>query len=172
MGMAEKEKDKEPQESKSPQKDKRISEKERYRYIGFEVFPGKPKDLFKSDSEKDKFINGVRAKREKHEVIREQCTLLEDRISAGERILLTVASIVILCAFLLPWYSAYTEVVEEPTEKVEPAVTSDSLATALADSASARREISGLPGTAHSPINPLASRTSRLLPIDIPIFSG
>ncbi len=30
---------------------KRISDDERLRYIGFEVFPGKPGELFKSDAE-------------------------------------------------------------------------------------------------------------------------
>ena len=33
-----------------------ISEDERFHYIGFEVFPGKPKDLFESEEEKKNII--------------------------------------------------------------------------------------------------------------------
>ena len=32
----------------------RIDEKDRMKFIGFEVFPGKTKDLFKTEAEKDK----------------------------------------------------------------------------------------------------------------------
>jgi hypothetical protein len=88
---------------------KRISEKQRFSYIGFEVFPGTPKDLFKSDAEKQKYERDIAAKREKGEVMREYCTLLESRVSRVEQIVLTVASVVMFLALLLPWYSAYTE---------------------------------------------------------------
>jgi hypothetical protein len=90
----------------------RISETERFHYIGFEVFPGTPKDLFKSDAEKQKYERDIAAKREKGEVIREDCTLLENRVSRVERLVLTAASVVMFLALLLPWYSAYTEKVE------------------------------------------------------------
>ena len=40
-------------DKKSPQGN-RIAEKQRYKYIGFEVFPGKPKDLFKNKAEQEK----------------------------------------------------------------------------------------------------------------------
>jgi hypothetical protein len=91
----------------------RISEAQRFRYIGFEVFPGKPKDLFKSDAEKQKYERDIVAKREKGEVLRESCTLLENRVSRVERLVLTAASVVMFLALLLPWYSAYSEKVEQ-----------------------------------------------------------
>ncbi len=120
-------------DKKSPDK-QRISEKQRFSFIGFEVFPGKPKDLFKNAAEKEKYEKVLAAKRDKGEVIREDCKLLESRISMPERIVLAVSSIAILLALLLPWYSAYKEVTTEKEVVVEEAAVApvDSL---LADSA-------------------------------------
>ncbi|RKX26078.1 MAG: hypothetical protein DRP45_04460 [Candidatus Zixiibacteriota bacterium] len=91
----------------------RISEKDRFKYIGFEVFPGKPKDLFKNEAEKKKLLAQLEAKREKGEILREHCTLMEERVTFIERLVLTVASLAIFLALFLPWYSAYMEIVEE-----------------------------------------------------------
>lgn len=91
----------------------RIDDAHRFRYIGFEVFPGKPKDLFKSDAERQKLVEQLREKRDKGEIIRDHNTLLEERISFGERIVLAVACLLIIGSLFLPWYSAYTETVTE-----------------------------------------------------------
>jgi hypothetical protein len=85
----------------------RINDQERYRYIGFEVFPGTPKDLFKNDAEKEKYVEALKARRQSEDTLREDCKLLEARVSRGERIVLAIASIVIFLALFLPWYSAY-----------------------------------------------------------------
>ncbi|MEW5995305.1 MAG: hypothetical protein AB1744_13065, partial [Candidatus Zixiibacteriota bacterium] len=90
-----------------------ITERERFRYIGFEVYPGKPKDLFKSEDEKKQLVEKVVAKRSQGEIIREDCKLLEERVGIVDRIALTVASLVIVVSLFLPWYSAYNEIVEE-----------------------------------------------------------
>jgi len=108
---------------------KPITADQRFKFIGFEVFPGKPKDLFRSDTEKDKFVKGVLAKREKGETLRDQCTLLEERVSFLDRLVLTLASVLILAALLVPWYSAYNEIVEEeavPVVQEEAALVTDS----------------------------------------------
>ena len=111
---------------------KPISDQQRFKYIGFEVFPGKPKDLFKSDAEKKKYVGDVMAKREKGETLRDQCTLLEERVSFIDRLVLTIASVVIIITLFIPWYAAYNEIVEETTEPaaaVPAAVVTDSSAT-------------------------------------------
>ena len=92
----------------------KISEKERWKYIGFDVFPGEPKELFKSEEEKRKLVEGVRARLAHHEHLRSACTLLEERVSASDRIFLTIASVVMVLALFLPWYSVYNEIVEQP----------------------------------------------------------
>ena len=121
-------------DKKSPQ-GSRISDKQRYRYIGFEVFPGQPKDLFKNQAEQEKLVEKVVAKRAKGGFDLESCTLVEERVSFGEKLVLAVASVVMLCALLLPWYSVYTEVPVVPAEVPEPvAVVTDSLAMAGAAS--------------------------------------
>ncbi|RKX29350.1 MAG: hypothetical protein DRP47_01985 [Candidatus Zixiibacteriota bacterium] len=108
----------------------RISEKDRFKFIGFEVFPGKPKDLFKSDAEKNKLIDGVRKKRQSGDILRDECTLMEERVSMLDRITLTVASLVIFITLFVPWYSVYNEIEETTKEPVSSPVDSIALVTA------------------------------------------
>ena len=107
---------------------KRITEKERFSFIGFEVFPKDPKELFDSDAEKEKFLANVRARHEKHDHLRESCTLLEERVSFTDRIAVTVGAVMVFVALFLPWYSVYNEIVEDaPVAQIieEPVVSSD-----------------------------------------------
>jgi hypothetical protein len=122
-----------PDEENKKSTAKRISDSQRFKYIGFEVFPGKPKDLFKSDAEKAKLVDAVVAKRAKGEVIREECTLFEERVSASDRLILTVACLVILATLFIPWYSAYNEIVEEITVPAATEMQYDSTVTAAAE---------------------------------------
>ena len=100
-------------DSKADSQAKRISVDQRMHYIGFDVFPGKPKDLFKTADEQKHFVDGVLRKRESGEKLREECTLLEERVNWRDRLVMTVASIVVVAALFLPWYSVYNEIVEE-----------------------------------------------------------
>lgn len=104
------------------EKMKRIDEKQRFTYIGFEVFPGKPKDLFKSDAERKKLIDLAEAKRSKGETIRETCTLMEERISFVDRLVLTIACGVVFLALFLPWYSLHNEIIVEVQAATNEAV--------------------------------------------------
>ncbi|UCG62654.1 MAG: hypothetical protein JSV52_05045 [Candidatus Zixiibacteriota bacterium] len=112
---------------------KPITDAQRFRYIGFEVFPGKPKDLFKTDAERKKYVEGVRSKREKGETLRDQCTLLEERVSFLDRMVLTVASVIIFATLFIPWYSAYNEIVEETTVAVQQAAATEDSAMVAAE---------------------------------------
>ena len=114
---------------KKTEKGDRISDDQRFHYIGFEVFPGKPKDLFKSAKEQDSYIQQVQSRRQQGELLRDHCTLLEERVSLRDRLVMTVASVVIFATLFMPWFSAYTEIVEEAAVAEE--VTADSV---LADS--------------------------------------
>ncbi len=113
----------------------KLNEKERWKYIGFDVFPGEPRDLFQSEEEKKKLVERVRTRLAHHEHLRPDCTLLEERISAFDRIFLTIASIVVVLALFLPWYSVYNEIVEAPKpaqvleEPIIPAVTTETTVT-------------------------------------------
>jgi hypothetical protein len=93
-----------------------ITKEQRFKFIGFDVFPGKPKDLFKSTAEKEKLVDSVKERREKGDTLRDDCTLLEERVSSSDRMVLTIASIVVFASLFLPWFSAYNEFVDEPSE--------------------------------------------------------
>jgi len=121
--------EKEDKKTEAPESE-RISENQRFSYIGFEVFPGKPKDLFKTEAERDKHVAAVRKRIESGNTLRDQNTLLEERISTGERIILALACVIMIGAFFLPWYSAYTETVEESVVEEVPAV-ADTTAVSL-----------------------------------------
>lgn len=103
---------------------------DRFRYIGFEVFPGKVKDLFKSDSEKDQLVQKVKAKREKGEQLREHCTLTVERVAGYEKIVMTVTSLVLVLSLFLPWFSGNTEEEIVTQAAVEQTAPADSLAMA------------------------------------------
>ncbi len=119
------------EEDKKKTSEKRITESQRFKFIGFEVFPGKVKDLFKSESEKSKWVESVVERRAKGDILREQCTLLEDRVTVGDRVVMVLACAVILVALFMPWYSAYN-VIEESVPIVMEDTAADNL---VADSA-------------------------------------
>ncbi len=126
-------------EGKKGEPQKQITEKQRYTFIGFDVFPGKPKDLFKSDAEKSKHVEAVKSKREKGDVVRDECKLLEERVSSFDRIVLTVACVIILGTFTIPWFSAYNEIIEEVNDApisavVDSTIVEDSTLLAMGDS--------------------------------------
>jgi hypothetical protein len=112
-------------QDKQPAGQRRITEEDRFHYIGFDVFPGKPKDLFTSDAEKAQLVDNVVKRRTRGERLREQCTLMIERISGTERWVLVLASLVILLSLLLPWYSVYKERVVESAPTVTQSAQAD-----------------------------------------------
>ncbi len=125
----------------------KISEKERWKYIGFDVFPGEPKDLFQSEDEKKKLVEGVRARLAHHEHLRTDCTLLEERVSASDRMFLAIASVVVVLALFLPWYSVYNEIVETGKPAQSLIETTSLVGTAETATAGATSEVSpAVPG--------------------------
>lgn len=115
----------------------RITDEQRFRYIGFDVFPGKPRDLFRSESEKQSLVKTIQLRRERHDRVRENSPLLEKRVSSFDRLIMTVGCVVILLSLFLPWYSVYNEKVIEaaPVPSRPSAMADTSLsANALTDS--------------------------------------
>lgn len=93
----------------------RVPEDKRFNYIGFDVFPGKPKNLFRNDSEKDSLVKSLQDKRAKGDVLREHCTLFEGRVSLIDRAVLSIACLAIVASLFMPWFGVYNEI-EETTE--------------------------------------------------------
>jgi len=81
----------------------------RFKYVGFEVQPGKIGDLFKSDSEKDKWVERVKEKRKGGSRLRESNSFDEPRVAGYEKIVLAITSIMLIVSLFLPWFSGYSE---------------------------------------------------------------
>lgn len=130
--------------------DKAFDPDKRFKYIGFEVHPGKIKDLFKTEAEKEELVKKVKAKRESGVHGREVTTFDSPRIASYEKIVLTITSLVLIVSLFFPWFSGYKEYVVESFENVaqEPAAVPDSLGLAMTDSTAAMAAEATEPATA------------------------
>ncbi len=146
----------------------RITEKDRMKFIGFEVYPGKTKDLFKSDAEKDKLIKKLQAKRASGEIIREECILCEERLSTLDRFTLIIASLVILGALFVPWYGVYNEIEDviavAPDEQADAVEEMDSTAMALGGDSLLADSLKGMAAVIDSTITDAATETAEVTP--------
>lgn len=100
---------------------KAFNPEERFKYIGFDVFPGKAGDIFSSEEERKTLKEKVMASFRRSEgEVREGCTLMEERVSGMEKVFLTVVSVLMLVSLFLPWFSGYYEI---KTERLVPVTT-------------------------------------------------
>ena len=88
---------------------------ERFRYIGFEVFPKEAKPLFESPEEEKKFLENVRSSTSKFFFLEREHSLIEvPTLTKAERIAILMSSLLILGGFLaLPVGSIYLDGVGE-----------------------------------------------------------
>ena len=85
---------------------------ERFRYIGFGVYPGKIGDIFASDQERKTLVQKVRDHfAQSRGEVREGCTLLEERVTPFERSFMTGVAAILILSIFLPWFSGYFETV-------------------------------------------------------------
>ncbi|PKK82745.1 MAG: hypothetical protein CVT49_12135 [candidate division Zixibacteria bacterium HGW-Zixibacteria-1] len=140
--------------------DKAFDPDNRFRYIGFEVHPGKIKDLFKSEAEKEALVKEVRAKRESGMLGREKTTFDIPRIASYEKIVLTITSLVLIVSLFLPWFSGYREFVVESIDTTvvgEQAMLPDSLGMQMTDSSALA---AGMIGSAEATGTQVAGRVA------------
>lgn len=105
---------------------------ERFRYVGFEVYTGKLGSIFKSDDERKSLIAKVMAKFNRSEgEVRDHCTLLEDRVSKGEKMFMTVVAVLMVVSLFIPWFSGYYEIVNTKQVPVEAATADSTGATPI-----------------------------------------
>ena len=99
------------------------SSDERFRYVGFDVYTGKIGNLFKSDEERKSLVAKVMATFNRSEgEVRDRCTLLEERVSKGEKMFMTAVSVLMVVCLFLPWFSGYFEIVNTKQVPVETGV--------------------------------------------------
>lgn len=81
---------------------------DRYRYIGFNVFPAKPESFWKSDAEAQQFAAKVRAGLGES-VLHREFSLLETKpMGRADKWVLTLTGVVMLLTVVFPWISYRT----------------------------------------------------------------
>lgn len=92
-------------------KEQEFNKDDRFKYIGFEVFPGKAGSLYNSDDERQSIIDRVRQRFGSNKGdVRDRCTLMEERVSQKEKFLLGFMSLLMICSLFIPWFSGYIPV--------------------------------------------------------------
>lgn len=116
-------------EDKDKEVQKTFNPDERFKYLGFEIHPGKIGNIFKSDSERESWVEKVRQKRQTGVRVREHNTLEEARVTSFERVILTITSVLLIVSLFFPWFSGFREF---EVETVAPAAAQP--VTGMADS--------------------------------------
>jgi hypothetical protein len=96
------------QEEKKPAKTKgeESSAEERYRYIGFDVFPKQAKPFWKSDSEEKSHLEHVKESGGHFVPLsRSNSIMAAPAISRAERLMIGLSSLLLLLSPFLPWFS-------------------------------------------------------------------
>ncbi len=122
-------------------KKKEFNADDRFRYLGFDVQPGKLGEFFANEAEKETWVKRVQEKRKgKSQMSREHSTLTKERVAGYERIVMTVTSVLLVCTLFMPWFSGYhEEVIETPVVAAAP-VGGDSTAVGAGTPEAARDE--------------------------------
>jgi hypothetical protein len=87
------------EEEKASSKKKKV---DRYQYIGFDVFPRKAKEFWKSQDEKKVYLEKTAKGRKREE--RDHSLVYASIFSSLDRIILTGSSLLIVLCFFLPWF--------------------------------------------------------------------
>ncbi len=77
-----------------------------YKFLGFDVYPGKVEDFWKSDNEKKHFVRQVKARNGQISVLDRDTALLNIKsMTATDRIISLIGGAILIIAFFLPVYS-------------------------------------------------------------------
>ena len=83
-----------------------ISEETRFKYIGFEIYPGKTKEFWQTEDEKKKFLEEVRQKRSQSALLERDHSLVKVKVfSKVDKLILTITSLLMVVSLFLPWFS-------------------------------------------------------------------
>jgi len=79
---------------------------DRFRYIGFDVYPGRIREFWRSDSERQSYLARVKETAGRFiPLSRSNSFVSSSAISLTERIILTVSSLLLFVSPVLPWFS-------------------------------------------------------------------
>ncbi len=84
----------------------RLDEKDRFRYIGFDVYGGSPKEYFKSEEELEKHRKAVQEYSKGHtSTFRSFTAVNQELLPLSNKIVLTISCLVLIVSAFLPWIS-------------------------------------------------------------------
>ncbi len=86
-----------------------VAQETRFKYIGFDVYPSKPKEFWKSKEEKERYLARARQKGVGALGEGEHSLVSAVVFSRVDRAVLTVASLLLTVGLVLPWFSVTGE---------------------------------------------------------------
>lgn len=96
------------QTSTTPSAGDGVKPEDRYRYIGFGVFPGKPDRFWQSDAEAKQYAEKVRAEIGESILHRDFSLLETETMSVADRWIITLSSALMFLTVALPWVAYRT----------------------------------------------------------------
>jgi hypothetical protein len=94
------------EENEKNEKEDRIPEELRYKYIGFEIFPKKGKDFWKNEEEKRRYLEKVKHERSQVTLLdRDHSLVMVSVFSKTDKIVVSIASFLLAISLFLPWFS-------------------------------------------------------------------
>jgi hypothetical protein len=92
--------------NKSQKNEERVPEEIRFKYIGFDVYPKKPKRFWRSDEEKRKQLEEIKKKGSRSALEDKDYSLVRAAVfSKVDRLILTITSLILTVSIVLPWFS-------------------------------------------------------------------
>jgi hypothetical protein len=86
--------------------EKKTNEEERFRYIGFDVYPEKPKKFWKDEAEEKKYLEEVKKRKPGLSSMEREYSLVSASVFSGvDRMVMMISSVLLIIAFILPWFS-------------------------------------------------------------------
>jgi hypothetical protein len=94
------------EENKKNEKEEKIPEDLRYKYIGFDIFPKKAKDFWKDEEEKKEYLKKVKEEKSQATLLDRDHSLVRVSVfSKTDKIVLSVASFLLAINLFIPWFS-------------------------------------------------------------------
>ncbi len=79
---------------------------ERFRFIGFDVYPSKPSSVFKDTAEEQQYLDKIRRKTKSWSALDRDFSLVNlPSSSRTDKLILSVGSFLLVVSFFLPWFS-------------------------------------------------------------------
>lgn len=84
----------------------KVPEEDRFKYIGFEIYPGKPRQFWENEEEKKNYLEDIRRKKSSSSLLEREHSLIKMVLfSKTDKVVLTIASIFMVLGVFLPWFS-------------------------------------------------------------------